>query len=107
MPMMEMEDYCVVCDATVRAVCDEGAFWAHRTGRIKCPECGADVMPCNECAAETPLEDRDCENCPWRGAEQYAWPVDEDKPAKPDEVDDPRGPDDFIWGDVLDPGEFC
>jgi len=65
---MEMENTCTKCDCTISTVCNAEDFWAHKVGRVRCPECGAIVMPCNECAAETPIDKRDCDNCPWKRA---------------------------------------
>ena len=65
---LEMENTCNRCDCTVDTKCDEDAFWLHKVGRIRCPECGAVILPCNECAAETPYSERDCDNCPWKKA---------------------------------------
>jgi len=56
------ENYCDECDEEIHALFDEDKFFAHKVGALKCPACGAIVMPCNEC------EDHDaCGDCPWRG----------------------------------------
>ena len=66
---MDMENYGDECDWPINTTCDSEDFWAHKVGRVRCPKCGTVVLPCNECAAETPLGERDCGNCPWSNAE--------------------------------------
>lgn len=66
---MWMENYCDECDAVIDTRCRERDFWAHNVGRVRRPKCGAIMMPCNECARDTPLNERDCANCPWAEAE--------------------------------------
>lgn len=59
-----LEEYCGECDETVHQVFTEKAFSAHKVGRIRCPNCGHAILPCNEC------EDHDaCGDCPWKRAE--------------------------------------
>jgi hypothetical protein len=43
------EEYCGECDATVEIISD-------RVGT--CPECGAELMPCNSCAYSAMLDPR-------------------------------------------------
>ena len=66
------EDYCCECDETVHQVFSEKDFFAHKVGRIRCPNCGHAILPCNEC------EDHDaCGNCPWKKAAVYDAMSDE------------------------------
>ena len=60
-----LEEYCDECDETVHQVFTEKAFLAHKVGRIRCPNCGHVILPCNECGDHDACGD--C--CPWRHAE--------------------------------------
>lgn len=58
-----LEETCAECDAVVTAFVDGRAFAEHRAGRIRCPECGAAIRPCNGC------EEHDrCDECPYAEA---------------------------------------
>lgn len=66
------ENSCDGCDAALRGVFDEvqvDRFWAFKTGRIKCRECGAISRPCNECFGTDIKDFCSCVNCPWNAAE--------------------------------------
>ena len=67
-----VEDFCTNCDCTVHAVFDNDGFRRHQTGVVRCPECGAAIMPCNEC------NDHDsCDKCPWRNVQAETAMSDE------------------------------
>ena len=59
-----LEEYCNECDEVLHQAFSTKAFYNCKVGRLRCPKCGAVMVPCNEC------EDHDaCNNCPWKDAE--------------------------------------
>lgn len=60
---LEMENTCTQCDTVIESECDDEEFFAHKVGRIICPECGTINFPCNEC-----MEHWECWHCPYANA---------------------------------------
>ena len=60
---MLLEESCAECDAVVTALVDKQAFVEHKAGRVRCPECGAAIRPCNGCD-----EHDKCDECPYAEA---------------------------------------
>lgn len=57
-----LEEYCNECDEVVHQVVDGEDFFNLKKGVIKCPTCGALIMPCNACYDA----DKNCDYCPFK-----------------------------------------
>jgi len=71
---MQTENFCNKCDTVINGEVDDKDFKDHKVGKIICPNCGSEVMPCNECD-EVFLNDgnnhtEECDNCPWRDSKE-------------------------------------
>ena len=62
------ENFCDTCDAVVNVVFGVEDFWAFKVGRVRCPACGAVLMPCNECFGTDVSDKYGCAKCPWGDA---------------------------------------
>lgn len=66
--MILCENYCDECDEMVHTLVNEKDFYDFKVGRIRCPNCGAIIHPCNECLDENGQHydcGINCKDCPW------------------------------------------